>query len=299
MSLSQLSFIKERISDELKKNYIGGGYGTIDSPYTWNEYQDFLYNGNSSLPAFYFDETGNRQRHEGDSFGADPNWHQDGYPLNLDISRYLNLDLYLDDIKRNDPNFTLDQPIYFYGGTVLVGGVEVLSREDAIALVKSLYSGGSDNCNISFNSDMDKQAVSDYSIGIIKDIMKSIGDFNITITSTIRTPEKQAEIMLDNIISRGKEYQKKVYGVYGDKVIDVYDANLSRKENLDRMISKIYEVGPRKVSRHCGDYNEINVFDIAGSSIDDISRMKKAFNDRGIRCLSENGCLHVEINQIR
>ncbi|EJC7123264.1 hypothetical protein MZJ48_004542 [Vibrio parahaemolyticus] len=107
------------------------------------------------------------------------------------------------------------------------------------------------------NPGRDSVRVSDYSKKILKEIMVSVGLKKITVTSTARTAHDQARIMLGNIEKYGVEHQKKLYGRYGDQVIDFYStlksSGTSKPEMLNRMASKVNEIGPRKVSRHAGD----------------------------------------------
>ncbi|WP_138542781.1 hypothetical protein [Pseudoalteromonas ruthenica] len=77
--------------------------------------------------------------------------------------------------------------------------------------------------------------------------------------------------MYENITRHGVAHQKRLYGSYGDKIIDEYDL-LERKgktkaEIVAGMTQKIISVGPRNVSRHAGDPSTLNVVDIAPSSI--------------------------------
>ncbi|AUW04805.1 hypothetical protein [Vibrio campbellii] len=124
---------------------------------------------------------------------------------------------------------------------------------------------------IYLNSGRDSVRVSDYSKKVLRDIMASVGLKKIMITSTARTANDQARIMLGNIEKYGVEHQKKLYGRYGDQIIDFYStlksSGKSRPEILNRMASKVNEIGPRKVSRHAGDYSKLNVIDIGPSII--------------------------------
>ncbi len=65
---------------------------------------------------------------------------------------------------------------------------------------------------IYLNSGRDSVRVSDYSKKVLKDIMVSVGLKKIMITSTVRTANDQARIMLGNIEKYGVEHQKKLYG---------------------------------------------------------------------------------------
>jgi hypothetical protein len=77
--------------------------------------------------------------------------------------------------------------------------------------------------------------------------------------------------MYENIERHGVSHQKKLYGAYGDKVIDEYSFLKQKGKNRTQVIigmtTKINALGPRNVSRHAGNPNKLNVIDIAPSSI--------------------------------
>lgn len=128
------------------------------------------------------------------------------------------------------------------------------------------------------NTVRDSSKVSEYSRDVLKDIMRSAGITNIKITSTARTAQEQARIMFSNLETYGVAHQKKLYGSYGDTVIDEY-VNLKAGKKSDGdviagMVIKINGLGARKVSRHAGDPSKINVVDIAPSSINLAVRKK-------------------------
>jgi len=128
------------------------------------------------------------------------------------------------------------------------------------------------------NAGRDKSKVSPYSEKILLDLMKSSGLSKITITSTARTAMDQARIMYNNIERHGVAHQKKLYSLYGDQIIDEYSllksGGKSKTEIIRGMTLKINAIGPRKISRHAGDYKKLNVIDIAPSSINLAARKK-------------------------
>jgi len=125
--------------------------------------------------------------------------------------------------------------------------------------------------NIQFLNHKDSPNVSAHSRKILQEIMKKVGVTKIIITSTARTTADQARIMYENIEKYGADEQKRLYGGYGDKVIDVYIAlkekKKSRGEIVTAMQNKIMTLGPGKVSSHVADFKKMNVVDIAPSSI--------------------------------
>lgn len=121
------------------------------------------------------------------------------------------------------------------------------------------------------NPRRDSLKVSPYSKKVLESIMTASGVGQITITSTARTADDQARIMFENINNHGVPHQKKLYGSYGDKVIDHYSvlksSGKTKAEIITGMSATITSLGPRNVSRHAGDPNKLNVIDIAPSSI--------------------------------
>lgn len=157
------------------------------------------------------------------------------------------------------------------------------------------------------NPAQDAARVSAHSKKVIEDAMKASGVTAITITSTARTAGEQARVMYENIERHGVAHQKKLYGPYGDAVIDVYSdlkaKGKSKIEILAGMTAKISAVGPNRVSRHAGDPNKLNVIDIAPSSIN--LALRKKFENaikadpRVAKLLTPPGdpAYHIEIPQ--
>jgi len=141
-------------------------------------------------------------------------------------------------------------------------------------------SGAGTTGSINFGTNADQAAVSDHSRQVLQDIMKEAKLDSVTITSTARTPERQAIAMFDNIESQGVASQKALYGPNGDQVIDVYvaekAAGKSQAEIISAMEAKINELGPSNVSRHLADPSTMNVIDIAPSQIADREAFEKA-----------------------
>jgi GH24 family phage-related lysozyme (muramidase) len=129
---------------------------------------------------------------------------------------------------------------------------------------------------ISFGPNTNRSDVSGYSLAILKKIMNAAKVSTVTISSTVRGPFDQARVMYDNLEGQGKgqgtKAQKKLYGSYGDAVIDVYVAAKEAKNDRDAIIAlmeaKIIELGPTKVSHHAaGNLKELNAFDVGPNSI--------------------------------
>ena len=126
---------------------------------------------------------------------------------------------------------------------------------------------------------------------------KNSNNTKIHITSTVRTPRKQAEIMYSYIVSEGLQNQYTLYGPNGDKVIDVYvknkKLNKSKDEIINAMEAKIKELGPDNVSRHCGDHSKRNVFDISynPTKLTNAKSISKFIDEK------KRNCYHIEIIQ--
>lgn len=128
------------------------------------------------------------------------------------------------------------------------------------------------------NPARDANTVSLYSKKVLEDILKKAGITQVTITSSARTAQDQARIMYGNITRHGVAHQKKLYGPYGDKVIDEYSslhaAGKSQADIISGMSAKITSLGPGNVSKHAADPKKLNVVDIAPSSINLALRKK-------------------------
>jgi hypothetical protein len=127
---------------------------------------------------------------------------------------------------------------------------------------------------IEYESDITK--IPDKAKVILIKILNEAGISSVKITSTIRTPADQARIMYDNLQQYGVEKQKQLYGNNGDLVIDEYEnAKKEKKTEIEikqKMETKIKELGPATVSKHCGDPAKISIFDVAPSSIPETTK---------------------------
>ncbi|MFO6296710.1 LysM peptidoglycan-binding domain-containing protein [Rahnella selenatireducens] len=118
-----------------------------------------------------------------------------------------------------------------------------------------------------------KDLVTSKSLNIMKTIMKTAGIHKITITSTLRTVQKQVDAMYANMQSKGIQSQLNYYAVAGREVVKAAVAaggnDLSKtKEVKSAMVNKVIDLqeSGRLVSRHCVTekmYATRNVFDIS------------------------------------
>jgi hypothetical protein len=113
------------------------------------------------------------------------------------------------------------------------------------------------------------------SLEILRDLLATAGVPHAVISSTARTATDQARAMYQNLVGshkgQGVAAQHRLYGRGGDAVIDVFveqqRQGASPGEIREAMRAKIEEIGPSKVSRHCGDPAVLNVFDVAPNSL--------------------------------
>lgn len=153
-------------------------------------------------------------------------------------------------------------------------------------LVKSATpSGGTADTpiSISYDSTANKDSVSDYTVGVLKDILRAAKLSSAIISSTTRTPSEQARVMYNNIEAHSVDQQKGLYANAGDQVIDVYVKGKADGKSKDEIISsmeaKIIELGPTTVSKHCADTSELNVIDVRPSSIANHTAFEKAVEE--------------------
>ncbi|MDC0713994.1 hypothetical protein POL68_36350 [Stigmatella sp. ncwal1] len=125
--------------------------------------------------------------------------------------------------------------------------------------------------NLTYGPKANADAVSAHSQKVLGEIMNTAGVNSATISSTARAPEDQARAMYDNLQAKGIASQKDLYSKFGDQVIDAYaasvDAGQTKEQTLQAMVDKINELGPSNVSRHLANPSQLNVVDIAPSSI--------------------------------
>lgn len=130
--------------------------------------------------------------------------------------------------------------------------------------------------SIKFVPSADSSAVSEHSRQVLRDILTDAGLASCVVTSTVRSPERQAAAMYTNIELTSAQRQHELYGAAGDRVIDEYQRlkplGHGRQAIIDAMTAKINVLGPGTVSRHCADPKELNVIDIAPSSISSAAR---------------------------
>lgn len=189
----------------------------------------------------------------------------------------------------------------------MAGDFSVLKR---LTRVKKdpVTSAGLANYSVNYSSRLSasKHVVSEYAKQIVRVALKQAGMSHAVITSTIRTPEEQARIMLRNAkIDLAAQYR--LYGRNGDAVLDVFKENKTKTdaEIVSLMVSKIesLEDNGKRVSKHCVSldlYKKRNVFDIGFNSTKTANRkfnperLAKAFSD-----LKREGYIATFIDETR
>lgn len=150
-----------------------------------------------------------------------------------------------------------------------------------------------------------REAVSPYTVAVLLELMRSTGNLELTITSSVRTPADQARVMFQNIERQGVAHQLNLYGSIGDQVILAYKAAVECKsepsEILAAMTKKIVEIGPGAVSAHMRDPKQINVIDIDPCSLTNRKRFADAVRkDQRVSKFLEppfDPAFHLEIPQ--
>lgn len=132
---------------------------------------------------------------------------------------------------------------------VLSDGTIELNEVVVVASAPSAYI-------INFAQASFRTRVSAYSLSIIRMSMVEAGIHSLTITSTARTPQEQVNAMYYNL--KHKNYCK--YAPAGQAVESLYP-------DKEAMLKEVYRQGPGRVSKHCADFNKLNVIDISPSSV--------------------------------
>ena len=122
-----------------------------------------------------------------------------------------------------------------------------------------------------------QKLVSSQSLDIMKEIMKSSGVHKVTISSTLRTVQKQVDAMYVNMCSKGIQSQFDYYAGPGREVVqagvdaggtDKSKENAVKKAMIDKV--KSLQKDGRFVSKHCVSleaYAIRNVFDMSKNSL--------------------------------
>ncbi|EGT5658848.1 LysM peptidoglycan-binding domain-containing protein [Citrobacter braakii] len=152
-----------------------------------------------------------------------------------------------------------------------------------------------------------KNIVSNKSLDIMKEIMKSSGVHKITITSTLRTVQKQVVAMYDNMRSKGIQSQLDYYAAPGREVVqtgvdaggtDKNKESVVKKAMMDKVES--LQKDGRLVSKHCVSLEEYalrNVFDISKTSMP--AKLQRAFDKALTKYAEDNPDKMKYINPLK
>lgn len=169
---------------------------------------------------------------------------------------------------------------------VLSDGTIELNEVVVVASAPSAYI-------INFAQASFRTRVSAYSLSIIRMSMVEAGIHSLTITSTARTPQEQVSAMYYNL--KHKNYCK--YAPAGQAVESLYP-------DKEAMLKEVYRQGPGRVSKHCADFNKLNVIDISPSSVSNPRAFHKSLinNVKISRVLdpwtkTKDPVFHIEIPQ--
>lgn len=200
---------------------------------------------------------------------------------------------------------TPDNPSYY-------SSIDVSRTSTSITVSKTSYISASETQTNNFtikSSSKNISNISDKSARVVSVSMEKVGDNEVSVSSTTRTPEAQASVMYDNVAVKGFDATKGMYKNPGQEVMDVYDNyspewNCSKSETTEKMTEKINELGSTNVSKHCADASVCNVFDISFSSVENPTEFHKALKgnsgiDKSITPYDKEGeqAFHIQINQ--
>jgi len=150
--------------------------------------------------------------------------------------------------------------------------------------------------------------ISAKSLSVLQKLMNCAGLTSVTITSTYRSPQRQAVIMYNNIVKKGPAHSYGLYGKNGRLVVDVYvsenNAGYASSQIISDMTNEIYQLGPFNVSHHCSNSTtDAPLFDIDPNSISNtpafISCVQaEVGGDVNIFLYpSKDTSFHIEVNQ--
>lgn len=181
------------------------------------------------------------------------------------------------------------------GGPGYVKRLPDETLEAQVPLQEVVCIAASPRCSILFIKPSDAGKVSALSRSIIISAMAEAELTVVYVTSTVRSPEAQANAMYNN----QRNGNRITYKEAGTNVQECYP-------NKQKMIDKIYELGPYNVSHHCGTpetLKKINVIDISWQRVPVDKR--RAFHNALLKRVnilldqfnSKDPAFHIEIKQ--
>jgi methanogenic corrinoid protein MtbC1 len=152
----------------------------------------------------------------------------------------------------------------------------------------ALYAASDDGPKVTYSEGVEQnlRLVSSYAVKVVQKALVAAKVSAAVITSTLRLPQKQAEIMY-GYASKNLAQQYKLYGSAGDQVLKVFEDNQTKTkaEVIQLMTAKVEELHDKgiKVSNHVSTvagYSGYNVFDIGVNSTK--AKAGKTFNLAGL-----------------
>ncbi len=140
---------------------------------------------------------------------------------------------------------------------------------------------------------------------VLEEVARTAGLTSVNVSSGARNAHQQAQAMFGLIGSNDAAYAYDLYGPSGDRVIDVYAAEVAKTPRpsdaaiIAAMEAKINEVGPGNVSNHCSDV--YYTFDVSKWSVP--ADKRQAFVDAlGAHAevqafIDENDCYHIQVRR--
>jgi hypothetical protein len=125
---------------------------------------------------------------------------------------------------------------------------------------------------IYFDHPTDRARLSDLDRAIILGAAQAANVSEIHVTRTASTPEQQARAMYANCVANGPESQLRLYGPFGDQVVETFIECQKRGagavETITAMTATILQVGAPNVSHHCvADWTQLHIIDMSSSRI--------------------------------
>ena len=113
--------------------------------------------------------------------------------------------------------------------------------------------------------------------------------------------------MYQNLLTKGVASQRRLYGPYGDLIIDVYESAKNAGKTPDQikkeMADRMRAIGSDKFSHHMGDFHKLVVVDISPRSISNHEAFREAIRfeehngrvSKAITNLVDDPAFHIEI----
>jgi hypothetical protein len=163
-----------------------------------------------------------------------------------------------------------------------------LEPNSLATMMLAAYAASDDGPKVTYADgvEQDLRLVSSYAIKVVQKALVAAKMSAAVITSTLRLPAKQAEIMY-GYASKNLAQQYKLYGSAGDQVLKVFEDNQTKTkaEIIALMTAKVEALHDKgiKVSNHVSTvtgYSSYNVFDIGVNSTK--AKAGKTFNLAGL-----------------